>query len=110
MHDSNDSKVKKTENVLIENIEETAEFKRLGVTAMEPSKAATARMLALILTLTFSTLLSFSFLMAWYVLRRSAQIDDKTLGASTEFLKAIGSIFTPLLAFVLGYYFSKRED
>ena len=92
----------------IENIEQTDQFRRLGV--REPSKAATARSLALILTWTFTGLLGISVVVGLIILWRSPTIDDKTLAASSEFLKVTSSIFSPLLAFVLGYYFSKREE
>jgi hypothetical protein len=92
----------------IENIEQTDQFRRLGV--REPSKAATARSLALILTWTFTGLLVISVVVGLIILWRSPTIDDKTLAASSEFLKVTSSIFSPLLAFVLGYYFSKREE
>jgi hypothetical protein len=51
-----------------------------------------------------------SFAIGAYVLFRSSAIDDKSLAASTEFVKVISSIFSPLLAFVLGYYFGKKEE
>ena len=66
--------------------------------------------MALILMWTFAAVLVFSLVVGVYVLQKSNTIDDKTLAASTEFLRVSSSIFTPLLAFVLGYYFSKREE
>lgn len=98
------------ERVRVENIEETEQYQRLGLSAAEPSKAATARTLALILIGTFGGVLMLSFGIGAYILYRANGIDDKTLTASTEFLKVTSSIFSPLLAFVLGYYFSKREE
>jgi uncharacterized BrkB/YihY/UPF0761 family membrane protein len=96
--------------VPVERIEESSEFERLHLTAVEPSKAATARLLALILIWTFAVVLLISLGIGCYVLNRSTAIDDKVLAGSLEFVKATSSIFTPLLAFVLGYYFSKREE
>ncbi len=98
------------ERIRVENIEETEQFQRLGLTASEPTKAATARTLALILIWTFAGVLMLCFGIGIYILRKAAAVDDKTLTASTEFLKVSSSIFSPLLAFILGYYFSKREE
>jgi hypothetical protein len=89
-------------------IEETDQFRKLRLN--EPTKAATARTLALILIWTFAAALGLSLVIGVFVLWKANAIDDKTLAASTEFLKAISSVFTPLLAFVLGFYFSKREE
>ena len=97
--------------VRVENIEETDQFHKLRfLRASEPSKAATARVLALILTVSFAGVLLLSFSVGVYILRKAPAIDDKTLAAATEFLKVTSAIFSPLLAFILGYYFSKRED
>ena len=89
-------------------IDRTEPFRRLGV--REPSKAATAHSLAMVIVWSFAVALILSFGTGFYVMYRSTAIDDKVLAASTEFMKATGSIFAPLLAFVLGYYFSKREE
>lgn len=92
----------------VQNIEQTDQFKRLQL--MEPSREATARTLAIVLMWSFAGALLCSFSIGIYVLAKSPAFDDKALAASTEFLKVTSSIFAPLLAFVLGYYFSKREE
>ncbi|MGO9273792.1 MAG: hypothetical protein ACLQOO_26730 [Terriglobia bacterium] len=92
----------------IENIEQTDQFKRLKL--REPTKEATARTLAMVLVWSFAAALLCSFVIGTYVLAKSPAVDDKSLAASTEFIKVTSSIFTPLLAFVLGYYFSKRQE
>ena len=92
----------------VENIDQTEQFKRLRL--KEPTKEATARTLAVVLVWGFAVAVLCCFGIGFYVLAKSPAIDDKSLAASTEFLKVTSSIFAPLLAFVLGYYFSKRED
>ncbi|SRR6266481_7454760 len=93
-----------------ENIDETELFRRLGVQAVEPSKAATARTIALTVVWTFTGFLTFSFFIGLYILKRSSIIDEKAVTMAMEFLKVSTTLFSPLLAFVLGYYFSRREE
>lgn len=95
-------------DIPVENIEETEQFKRLRVRS--PHKEATARTLAIVLVWSFAVALLCSLGIGVYVLVRAPTLDDKSLAASTEFVKVISAIFAPLLAFVLGYYFSKREE
>lgn len=97
-----------TDAIPVENIEQTAQFKRLGI--KEPIREATARTLAMVLVWSFATAVLLCFVVGFYILAKSPSIDDKSLAASTEFFKVTSSIFAPLLAFVLGYYFSKREE
>lgn len=97
-----------TITIPVENIEQTEQFKRLRL--KEPTKEATARTLAMVLIWGFAVAVLCCFVIGFYVLAKSSTIDDKSLAASTEFLKVTSSIFAPLLAFVLGYYFSKREE
>ena len=97
------------ETIPVETIEQSALFKRLGGVA-EPTRLATARLLALILLFGFVGALAASFLLGFYVLWGSNSFDEKTLTLATVFVKVTGSIFTPLLAFVLGFYFSKGEE
>jgi hypothetical protein len=93
-----------------ENIDETEQFRQFGLRAVEPSKAATARMIALTVVWTFTGFLTFSFGIGLYILKRSPNIDEKSVSMAMEFLKVSTTLFSPLLAFVLGYYFSKREE
>lgn len=57
--------------VRVERIEDTPQFKELKLTATEPSKAATARILALILMFSFAGVLIASFAIGTYILHRS---------------------------------------
>ena len=97
-----------TNDIPIENIEQTEQFRRLRL--KEPTREATARTLAIVLVWGFAVAVLCCFGIGFYVLAKSPAIDDKALAASTEFLKVTSSIYAPLLAFVLGYYFSKREE
>ncbi len=101
-------RIEDTEQSQAIRIAETEQFRRFGVEG--PIREVTARTLALILIWTFAGVLLCSLLIGTYVLWKSGNIDDKTLTAATEFLKVTSAIFAPLLAFVLGYYFSKREE
>jgi ABC-type nitrate/sulfonate/bicarbonate transport system permease component len=94
-------------NVPSEEVKRSELFQRLGV--REPSKASTAHSLATVIVWSFAFALLLSFAIGFFVMYRSTAIDDKVLTASTEFLKTTGSIFAPLLAFVFGYYFSKKD-
>lgn len=105
---SQGSGVNETKFLPVENIEQTEQFKILRV--QEPTREATARTLAMVLIWGFAVAVLCCFGIGFYVLAKSPAIDDKSLAASTEFLKVTSSIFAPLLAFVLGYYFSKREE
>jgi hypothetical protein len=97
-----------TNAIPVENIDQTEQFKRLRL--QEPTKEATARTLAIVLVWAFAITVTCCLGFGFYVLAKSPAIDDKSLAASTEFLKVISSIFSPLLAFVLGYYFSRRDE
>jgi ABC-type nitrate/sulfonate/bicarbonate transport system permease component len=94
-------------NLPVEAIDGAEPFQRLSV--REPTKAATAHSLATVIVWSFAFALLLSFAIGFFVMYRSTAIDDKVLTASTEFLKTTGSIFAPLLAFVFGYYFSKKD-
>ncbi len=91
-----------------EAIKDTEQFQKLRFD--ESPRERTAGILARILLWSFVGTLLVGFSFAFYVLHRCSSIDEKTITGSLEALKVAGSIFTPLLAFVLGYYFSKRED
>jgi hypothetical protein len=93
-----------------ENIDQSEQYKKLGIKAVEPSKAATARTIALTLVATFVGSVLLSFVLAIFMLYKSPSLDEKTVSLSMEFLKASSTLLSPLLAFVLGFYFSKRED
>jgi len=54
-------------------------------------------------------IISFSF--AFYVLAHppSGSADEKVVDLSMSYLKTVGAIFTPVLAFIMGYYFAGRR-
>jgi len=97
-----------SKTIPVEVIDQTEQFRRLRV--KEPTKEATARTVAIVLVWGFVMAVVVCLAFGFYLLAKSPAIDEKALAASTEFLKVTSSTFAPLLAFVLGYYFSKRED
>ena len=45
-----------------------------------------------------------------FLLTRSATpLSQEAVEASLAYLKSVGGTFTPLLGFILGYYFTKKE-
>lgn len=94
-----------------ERIEESEIYKELGV--HEPTwRERTASRVAYAVLVLFGVSLVASFLMGYYVLSSSApgSLDERLVDTSLAYVKIIGGIFTPLLAFILGYYFTKKED
>ena len=97
-----------SKTIPVEVIDQTEQFRRLQL--KEPTKEATARTLAMVLVWGFVVAFVVCLAFGFYLLVKSPSLDEKSLAASTEFLKVTSSIFAPLLAFVLGYYFSRKED
>lgn len=94
-----------------ERLDESKFYKELSV--QEPTwRELTASRIAYVVLLLFGVSLLVSFGFAFYVLACSpgAPPDEKLVDTSMAYLKAIGGIFTPLLAFILGYYFTKKEE
>jgi hypothetical protein len=93
-------------------VDETDVYRDLSL--REPTwHERTASRVAYVLLATFGTSVVVSFGMAFLVLhlRPSGTSVDRTLiEISMDYLKTTGTIFSPLLAFILGYYFTKKED
>ena len=73
----------------------------------------TASRVAYALLAMFGVSLVVSFGMAFFVLRlhpSTSPVDQAFIELSMGYLKTTGTIFGPLLAFILGYYFTKKED
>jgi hypothetical protein len=73
----------------------------------------TASRVAYALLAMFGLALVASFGMGFLVLYLrppGTQIDQSLVEMSLEYLKHTGTIFGNLLAFILGYYFTKKED
>lgn len=73
----------------------------------------TASRVAYALLAMFGLALVASFGMAFVVLHihpPGTQIDQSLVEMSMSYLKNTGTIFGPLLAFILGYYFTKKEE
>lgn len=73
----------------------------------------TASRVAFALLAMFGVSLVVSFGMAFFVLRlhpSGTPIDQAFIELSMGYLKITGTIFGPLLAFILGYYFTKKEE
>ena len=73
----------------------------------------TASRVAYALLALFGVSLIVSFGMAFFVLHlrpAGTPVDQAVIEMSMGYLKATGTIFSSLLAFILGYYFTKKED
>lgn len=73
----------------------------------------TASRVAYALLAIFGLTLIASFGMAFFVLYirpPGTQIDQSLVEMSMSYLKNTATIFGPLLAFILGYYFTKKEE
>ena len=108
MDRTDDEATRRVQSIPVEVIEDTEQFRKLRF--VESPKEHTAGVLARILVWSFVGTLLAGFMFGFYVLHRCSSMDEKTIAGSLEALKVVGSVFAPLLAFVLGYSFSKRED
>jgi hypothetical protein len=73
----------------------------------------TASKVAYSLLAMFGISLVVSFGMAFFVLHlhpSGSPIDQAFIELSMGYLKTTGTTFGPLLAFILGYYFTKKEE
>jgi uncharacterized BrkB/YihY/UPF0761 family membrane protein len=79
----------------------------------EPTwRERTAARVAFAVLWLFGGSLAVGFGLAFFVLIRSAAPgpDEKAVTTALEALRLIGTLFGPLLAFILGYYFTKKEE
>ncbi len=59
----------------------------------------------------FCVTLLISLYVGMFLLRRSSTpLDQGTIEGSLAYVKNVGGIFTPLLGFILGYYFTRKEE
>jgi len=92
-----------------EKLEESSFYKDIHV--REPTlRERTATIVAYTILVLFCVTLLVSFAFAFYVLHRANSVDEKTVDTSLASLKTTATTFTPLLAFILGYYFTKKEE
>ena len=96
-------------------VEESDVYRALVV--REPTwRERTASWVAYTVLLFFGGSLLIGFGLGFYILTRllactpGSPPDEKAVNASLEYVKTVGGIFTPLLAFILGYYFTKKEE
>jgi len=93
-------------------LDETEVYRDLSL--REPTwHERTASRVAYALLAMFGVSLIVSFVMAFLVLHlrpTGASIDQAFIEVSMSYLKTTGTIFGPLLAFILGYYFTKKEE
>jgi hypothetical protein len=94
-------------------VDETEVYRDLSSLRVPTWHERTASTVAYALLAMFGTSLAVSFGMAFYVLHLrpiSLPVDQSFIELSMAYLKTTGTIFSPLLAFILGYYFTKKED
>jgi hypothetical protein len=93
-------------------VDETDVYRDLSL--REPTwHERTASRIAYVLVAMFGISLIVSFGMAFFVLYlrpSGTSVDQALIEISMDYLKTTGTIFSPLLAFILGYYFTKKED
>jgi hypothetical protein len=59
----------------------------------------------------FGLALAGAFIVGIYLLHRThGAVDQAAVEVSLAYLKAAGTLFTPLLGFILGYYFTRKEE
>lgn len=98
-------------NIPLEKVDET-EFYREFLVGEPRWREKTASRIAYIILVLFGVCLIISFSFAFYVLAHppGSTADDKVVDLSMSYLKTVGVIFTPVLAFIMGYYFARKED
>lgn len=94
-----------------ERLDESEVYRSLLV--QEPTwRERTASRVAYAILVLFGVSLAVSFAFGFYVLACSPTRppDDKVVEASLAYVKVTGGMFTPLLAFILGFYFTRKEE
>lgn len=111
MIDATDEAGTASRSIPREKIEDSQLYREFLV--KEPRwRERTASRIAYMIVILFGVCLLISFFFAFYVLHRppANAADDKIVDLSMSYLKTVGGIFTPVLAFIMGYYFSRKED
>jgi hypothetical protein len=94
-------------------VDETDVYRDLSSLREPTWHERTASRVAYALLAMFAVSLVVSFGMAFLVLHlhpSTTPIDQSFVEVSMGYLKTTGTIFSPLLAFILGYYFTKKEE
>jgi len=93
-------------------LDETEVYRDLSL--REPTwHERTASRVAYAVLAMFAVSLVVSFGMAFFLLHLrpvGTSIDQAFIEMSMAYLKTTGTLFGPLLAFILGYYFTKKEE
>ncbi len=91
-------------------VDDSETYRQLAV--REPSwRERTASNIAFTILVLFGISLLGSFAIGGYLLSRlQGAADQSTIEVSLAYLKSVGTLFTPLLGFILGYYFTKKEE
>jgi len=91
-------------------VDDSETYRQLAV--REPTlRERTASRIAFSILVIFCISLLGSFTIGGYLLSRlSGAVDQSAIEVSLAYLKAVGALFTPLLGFILGYYFTKKEE
>jgi hypothetical protein len=91
-------------------VDESETYRQLAVREPTLRERTAARIACSILAL-FGVSLFGAFAVGIYLLSKSqGAVDQPLIEVSLAYLKTIGTLFTPLLGFILGYYFTKKED
>jgi hypothetical protein len=91
-------------------VDDSETYRQLAV--REPTlRERTATKIAGSILVLFGVSLVGAFSVGVYLLSKSqGAVDQPLIEVSLSYLKAVGALFTPLLGFILGYYFTKKED
>ena len=104
--------VEKAENTKLPGVrvDDSETYRQL--TVREPTlRERTATKIAGSIIVLFGVSLVAAFAVGFYLLSTAkAAVDQPLIEVSLAYLKKTGTLFTPLLGFILGYYFTKKED
>ena len=91
-------------------VDDSETYRQLAV--REPSlRERTATKIACSILVLFGVSLLGAFAVGVYLLSKlQGAVDQPSIEVSLAYLKTVGTLFTPLLGFILGYYFTKKED
>ena len=91
-------------------VDDSETYRQLAV--REPTwRERTARTVAFSILILFGGSLFFAFVIGCYLIYRAqGAVDQSVIEVSLAYLKSVGVLFTPLLGFILGYYFTRKEE